>query len=197
MSSAVVCSKPRSSNRSNAASTRRSRTGVPLTVPSSRIAAGRCCPPGWDLVPSKWYAVPQPPTASPSGRSQMSPMYSATVLRTAGLFDEADSDAADSLAQEFETIDVPRRTALFCEGEAADYLYVLLSGKVKLSRRSRDGREGLLALLGPAEQFGDVELLDGGPRVTTATVVADARLARLHKTALYRWLSARPQAAEQ
>ena len=66
----------------------------------------------------------------------MSPMYSSTVLRTAGLFDEADSDAADSLLSEFETIELPRRTALFREGEAADYLYVLLSGKVKLSRRS-------------------------------------------------------------
>ncbi|GAA4251786.1 Crp/Fnr family transcriptional regulator [Dactylosporangium darangshiense] len=127
----------------------------------------------------------------------MSPMYSFAVLRTTGLFDETDPADADSLVQEFETVECTRRTTLFREGDAADYLYVLLSGKVKLSRRSRDGREGLLALLGPAEQFGDVELLDGGPRVTTATVVAEARLARLHKTALYRWLAQHPQATEQ
>ncbi|MEV6929176.1 Crp/Fnr family transcriptional regulator [Dactylosporangium sp. NPDC051485] len=101
------------------------------------------------------------------------------------------------LATEFETIQVPRRGVLFREGDLADYLYMLVEGKVKLSRRSHDGREGLLALLGPDEHFGEVELLDGGPRVTTATAVSDARLARLHKTALYHWLAHRPHAAEQ
>jgi CRP/FNR family cyclic AMP-dependent transcriptional regulator len=74
---------------------------------------------------------------------------------------------------------------------------VLLTGKVKLSRRAGDGREGLLALVGPGEAFGEVEMLDGGPRTTTATVVADARLARLSKTALYRWIAHRPEVSEQ
>jgi CRP/FNR family cyclic AMP-dependent transcriptional regulator len=117
----------------------------------------------------------------------MSTTYApAPPLRVAGLFED-----------EFETVTAERRTVLFREGEPADYLYVLLSGKVKLSRRSRDGREGLLALLGPGEQFGELELLDGGSRVTTATIVAGARLARLHKTALYRWIAQHPHAAEE
>ncbi|WP_433205971.1 Crp/Fnr family transcriptional regulator [Dactylosporangium sp. CS-047395] len=113
------------------------------------------------------------------------------------LFSTLDPDAADDLAAEFETVDAARRTVLFREAEAGDSLYVLLSGKVKLSRRSSDGREGLLALVGPGEPFGEVELLDGGPRTTTATVVADARLARLSKTALYRWMARHPGVAEQ
>ncbi|MFG2039635.1 Crp/Fnr family transcriptional regulator [Dactylosporangium sp. NPDC048998] len=127
----------------------------------------------------------------------MSPTYSPELVRTAGLFEYADPDEAESLEREFEIVHAPRRTVLFREGETADYLYVLLDGKVKLSRRSHDGREGLLALLGPADQFGEIELLDGGPRVTTATVVSGARLARLHKTALYRWIAQRPRVAEQ
>jgi CRP/FNR family transcriptional regulator, cyclic AMP receptor protein len=113
------------------------------------------------------------------------------------LFSALDPVAADDLAAEFETVDAARRTVLFREAEAGDSLYVLLSGKVKLSRRSSDGREGLLALVGPGEPFGEVELLDGGPRTTTATVVADARLARLSKTALYRWMALHPGVAEQ
>ncbi|WP_433046613.1 Crp/Fnr family transcriptional regulator [Dactylosporangium sp. CS-033363] len=113
------------------------------------------------------------------------------------LFSALDPEAAADLADEFETVDAARRTVLFREAEAGDSLYVLLSGKVKLSRRSSDGREGLLALVGPGEPFGEVELLDGGPRTTTATVVADARLARLSKTALYRWMALHPGVAEQ
>ncbi|WP_433616291.1 Crp/Fnr family transcriptional regulator [Dactylosporangium sp. CA-139114] len=113
------------------------------------------------------------------------------------LFESLDPAAAEALAAEFETVTAGRRTVLFRESENGDSLYVLLSGKVKLSRRSCDGREGLLALVGPGQPFGEVELLDGGPRTTTATVVADARLARLSKTALYRWMGQHPEVAEQ
>ncbi|WP_432991547.1 Crp/Fnr family transcriptional regulator [Dactylosporangium sp. CA-233914] len=115
----------------------------------------------------------------------------------AALFDHLDDASAEALALEFDTVEAARRTVLFTEGDTGDWLYVLLEGKVKLSRRSGDGREGLLALLGPGDAFGEVELLDGGPRTTTATVVADARLARLHRTALYRWIAQRPDVAEQ
>ncbi|GAA3452127.1 Crp/Fnr family transcriptional regulator [Dactylosporangium matsuzakiense] len=115
----------------------------------------------------------------------------------AALLDHVGAEAADDLAAEFETVEAGRRTVLFREGEPGDRLYVLRSGKVKLSRRSSDGREGLLALVGPGEPFGEVELLDGGPRTTTATVVADARLAQLSKTSLYRWMGRHPQVAEQ
>src|SRR5258705_3333215 len=67
----------------------------------------------------------------------------------------------------------------------------------KLTRGPRDGREGLMGLLGPSDQFGELELLDGGPRITTATVVSDARLAFLPKTVLDRWITQCPHVAEQ
>ena len=47
----------------------------------------------------------------------------------------------------------------------------MLSGKVKLSKRSSDGRENLVAVMGPADQFGELSLFDPGPRTATATAV--------------------------
>ena len=61
----------------------------------------------------------------------------------------------------------------------------MLAGKVKLGRRSSDGRENLVAVMGPSDQFGELSLFDPGPRTATATVVTDARLARLPKAALH------------
>ena len=131
-------------------------------------------------------------TFSPSATLTADP-----VLRSTDLFRSVGPDAAAALAAEFETLHAERGTVLFTEGDPGDRLFIVLSGKVKLSRRSRDGREGLMALLGPTDHFGDFELLDGGPRVAAATVVSDARLAVLPKTVLDRWIAHHPHVAEQ
>ena len=103
------------------------------------------------------------------------------VLRKAGLFQGVDPDDAEALGSQFEIFEAPRGTTLFHEGEPGDSLYVVLSGKVKLGRRSSDGRENLVAVMGPADLFGELSLFDPGPRTSTAVIVTDARIARLPK----------------
>ena len=66
-----------------------------------------------------------------------------------------------------------RGDILFREGDRGDSLYVIAEGKVKLGRTSADGRENLVAILGPGEMFGELSLFDPGPRTMTATAVAD------------------------
>jgi CRP-like cAMP-binding protein len=53
---------------------------------------------------------------------------------------------------------------------------------VKLGRRASDGRENLVAVMGPSDQFGELSLFDPGPRTATAVAVTDARIAVLPKT---------------
>jgi cAMP-binding proteins - catabolite gene activator and regulatory subunit of cAMP-dependent protein kinases len=117
------------------------------------------------------------------------------VLRKAGLFQGVDPEDAEALSEQFEIFEAPRGTILFHEGEPGDSLYIVLGGKVKLGRRSSDGRENLVAIMGPADQFGELSIFDPGPRTATATVVTDARLARLPKPALQKWVQERPQIA--
>ena len=119
------------------------------------------------------------------------------VLRRAGLFQGVDPDAVEALAGEFEILDAPRGATLFNEGDPGESLYIVLSGKVKLGRRSSDGRENLVAVMGPSDQFGELSLFDPGPRTATATVVTDARLAKLPKAALQSWVQDRPEIAMQ
>lgn len=119
------------------------------------------------------------------------------VLRRAGLFQGVDPNDVEALGNQFEVFDAPRGTTLFSEGEPGDSLYIVLTGKVKLGRKSSDGRENLVAVMGPADQFGELSLFDPGPRTATAVVVTDARLARLPKAALTRWVQERPQIGMQ
>ena len=96
-------------------------------------------------------------------------------LRRAGLFHGVDPDDVKALANDFEVFVAPRATALFNEGEPGDSLYIVLAGKVQLSRRAPGGGKNLVAIYGPSDQFGELSLFDPGPRTATATVVTDAR----------------------
>lgn len=119
------------------------------------------------------------------------------VLAKAGLFQDVEPDAAEAVASQFEYIDVQRGQVIFHEGEPGDSLYIVLSGKVKLGRKSADGRENLVALMGPSDQFGELSLFDPGPRTTTAVAVTDSRLARMPKQALRQWITERPEISEK
>jgi CRP/FNR family transcriptional regulator, cyclic AMP receptor protein len=119
------------------------------------------------------------------------------ALRKAGLFQGVDINDVEAISNEFEVVEVSRGQILFHEGEPGDSLYIVLSGKVKLGRRASDGRENLVAVMGPSDQFGELSLFDPGPRTVTAVVVTDGRVARLPKAALQKWVEERPQIALQ
>ena len=82
-----------------------------------------------------------------------------------------------------------RGDVLFHEGDVGDRLYVVLTGKVKISRVAPDGRENVVAVMGPGEIFGELSLFDPGPRTATAAAVTDGELAVLAHDALRPWLT--------
>ncbi|MCS6785801.1 MAG: Crp/Fnr family transcriptional regulator, partial [Thiobacillaceae bacterium] len=76
--------------------------------------------------------------------------------------------------------------------EFGDSLYVLLSGKVKVSLLSQDGKEAILGVLGPGEVFGEMSLLDGMPRSATVTTLERARLLKLGRQDFLHFLQRNP-----
>jgi CRP/FNR family transcriptional regulator, cyclic AMP receptor protein len=69
----------------------------------------------------------------------------------------------------------PAGTVLFREGEVGDRMFVIQSGKVRISKRGRDG-DKTLAVMGPGEFLGEMAILNNKPRTGTAVVEEDARL---------------------
>ena len=91
---------------------------------------------------------------------------------------------------------VPRGGVLFREGERGDRLYVIVTGKMKLGRSSADGRENLVAVLGPGELLGELTVFDPGERNATATAVANTELIGLGHEQLAGFLAEHPQVAK-
>ncbi len=118
------------------------------------------------------------------------------ILRQAPLFAGLDDDAAATLAASMSDGGLRRGEILFNEGDEGDQLYVVIDGKIKLGRTSPDGRENLLAILGPGQMFGELSFFDPGPRSATATAVTDVTLKSLGHEALSPVLATHPDVAQ-
>jgi len=119
------------------------------------------------------------------------------TLARAGIFQGVDQAAAEVLSSALEPVDFPRGHVIFSEGEPGDRLYIVVSGKVKIGRRSADGRENLLAVFGPSDMFGELSIFDPGPRTSTATTVTEVRAVTMDRAALHDWIGKRPEIADQ
>ena len=112
------------------------------------------------------------------------------------LFGQLTPEARAGLASRLQRAQARRGDVIFTEGETGDTMYLVLRGKVKVSRSSSDGRENLLAVLGPGDIFGELSLFDPGPRTATATALSDLDYASLAHAELNPWLGTRPDAVE-
>ncbi|GAA4977989.1 MAG: Crp/Fnr family transcriptional regulator [Streptomycetaceae bacterium] len=117
------------------------------------------------------------------------------VLQRAPLFAALEDEDAAELRASMTEVSLERGDSLFHEGDPGDRLYVVIEGKIKLHRSSNDGRENMLAVLGPSEMFGELSLFDPGPRTATATALTDVRLLGLGHQDLQPWLNGRPKVA--
>ncbi len=117
------------------------------------------------------------------------------VLRQAPLFNGLDEDASGALEASMSTVTLRRGEILFAEGDEGDQLYVVIEGKIKLGRRSIDGRENLIAILGPGQMFGELSFFDPGPRSATATAVTDVEMRSLGHSALNPVIRSHPDVA--
>ena len=119
------------------------------------------------------------------------------TLARAGIFQGIDPTAVEALSSALEPVEFPRAHVIFAEGEPGDRLYIIVSGKVKIGRRSGDGRENLLAVFGPSDMFGELSIFDPGPRTSTATTVTEVRAVTMDRAALHEWIGKRPEIADQ
>jgi CRP/FNR family transcriptional regulator, cyclic AMP receptor protein len=117
------------------------------------------------------------------------------MLRRAPLFEAVDDEGTKALRAGVTDVALGRGERLFDEGDSGDALYVVIDGKIKLTRTSADGRENLISLMGPGEMFGELSLFDPRPRTMSASAVTDVRLAALAHDDLRTWLTGRPDVA--
>jgi len=117
------------------------------------------------------------------------------VVLRAPLFTGLSLQTAMTLVNQMASIRLDRGEVVFTESEPGDRTYVVSEGKFKLVRRSSDGRESLLTVVGPGEMLGELSLFDPGPRTSSAIALTDVALLRLDREQLTIWLQHNPSVA--
>ena len=99
-----------------------------------------------------------------------------SVLRKHPIFADLEPEAFDQLCRYAKHTTLKRGAALFAKGDPGLSLYAVISGSVKMSISSADGRNAILNIIGSGEIFGEIALLDGGVRSSDAIANTNCEL---------------------
>jgi len=106
-------------------------------------------------------------------------MEDVDLLARSELFSAFDTSVLRRIVKEATSLAYDRNQVVFEEGDEADEMFVVKSGRVAVGRRSADGRESLVALMEPGDLFGEMALFDEGPRSASARALEQSVVLRV------------------
>jgi CRP-like cAMP-binding protein len=98
------------------------------------------------------------------------------VLLSSPLFDALPRPALDNILSQATEKSVRRGQMVFQKGDEGSYMVAVLSGRIRVSDTSPDGREVTLNMIDAGEVVGEIALLTGKPRSADATALEDSTL---------------------
>ena len=120
-------------------------------------------------------------------------MVSAELFREVPLFAGLEDEDLASLISVASRRKYPKDGVIFFEHDVGDALFMILSGRVKVTILSDDGREIILAMLSDSDFFGEMSLLDDEPRSATAIALQETEIVVLHQRDFLSIVEKRPR----
>ena len=116
-------------------------------------------------------------------------------LATVPLFKGLDRDELAKFAELLREKSYPKGSVILFEDDPGDALFVVHAGRVKVVLVAEDGREVILGLLGPAEHFGELSLIDDQPRSAHVIAMEESTLLVLRREDFRRRVEQSPEVA--
>ncbi len=117
------------------------------------------------------------------------------LLAEVPFFSLLDEEERATLASQIDVVRHPAGHLLFSVGDPGDSLYLIRSGAVEVFVRNDTGQRIVLETAGPRDFFGEMSLLDGGPRTASVVVSEDLEAIRVDRNDIHRLLEKHPTAA--
>ena len=116
-----------------------------------------------------------------------------STLHCSEMFGQVDPALLAELAVEFEHVGLYGGETLFRQGDAGDSMFIVVTGRLRVTRESERG-EVVLAELGAGETVGEMAVISGETRSATVYAMRDTQLARLSKASIGRVVDRHPRA---
>lgn len=123
------------------------------------------------------------------------PVDRLSMLRELSILRELDDLALSDLARRFASRERPAGTVLVAEGEEANALFLIESGRARVTRSGEGGREVTIAHLRAGDVFGEIGLFDSRPQSTTVVAQTAVRMLTIGRDALSEHLQVHPKTA--
>ncbi len=117
------------------------------------------------------------------------------LLRSYPLFAHLDDAALADLARIVSVRRVSKGSVLFHDGEEAEALFLVASGRIDLIKAAADGREQLVRTVKRGELFAEAAVFSGERYPVTALVRRDGEVLHIAKAPLQRYIAHHPEAA--
>ncbi len=120
----------------------------------------------------------------------------AEMLGQTRVFNHLDEAGCQAVAAEMRETTYSPGQVIFARGDEGRDVYLVLSGRVRLSVLTAEGRELSFAHAEEGALFGEIAMIDGGPRTADATAVNKVKAATLSRSAFERLIAKHPPISE-
>ena len=119
----------------------------------------------------------------------------ASALADVPMFSLLDADERSTLSELLDDVRFAKGDTVFNFGDSGDALYLVRTGRVQVYVENFQGDKIPLAENEPGDIFGEISLLDGGPRTATAVAMEDTECLSLDREKLLEFVTRHPHAA--
>jgi CRP-like cAMP-binding protein len=107
-------------------------------------------------------------------------------LKKIDLFKNLSDEELKELEHYLTTAMYRKKEDIFTEGDAPEWFYIVLTGKVKVTKISHDGKEIILEIISPYDIFGGVAVLRNFPYPANAVAMEDSEILKISRKNLMR-----------
>jgi CRP/FNR family transcriptional regulator len=107
------------------------------------------------------------------------------ILRDVELFSSLSDEELHQIREHVTLREFRKNQVILHEEDTSEFMYIIIHGKVKISRVGKDGKETILSMHGSGEFFGELSLIDGKTAPANVLAVENSLVAIISKSHFY------------
>ncbi len=113
-------------------------------------------------------------------------------LKSISVFSTLNPSELKEIIPYIQPVSFKKKDIIFSEGDPSEWFYIVVEGKIKITKLSQEGKELILEIIPPLDFFGGLAVIRGFPYPANAIAMDDAELLRISRSNILRILDRFP-----